>query len=194
MRGLCCYISVLVMLAALPGCSKADAYSNETRTIDSLSGALNALIRELEKTDTILLQKSVTRFHQYERFIRQHIQDTIEKTDADNLQHFYTGGQSLEQYAENRKAILARARLINFQLSKLSADIKNAAPEPETLKSHIGHEMQAAAGVMEAGSEQQRNYHSRFEEFKTALHGVEALIRSRNRGELPVIIKDTVNL
>ena len=48
--------------------------------------------------------------------------------------------------------------------------------------------------LMEIGYQQQERFHRSCEEFKNAQHGVEELIRSRNRGELPTIIKDTVAL
>jgi hypothetical protein len=47
---------------------------------------------------------------------------------------------------------------------------------------------------IDAAYQQQKLFHSSLEEFKNALPGVELLIKSRNKGELPTIIKDTITL
>jgi hypothetical protein len=194
MKRLCCYTYLVLTFALSQGCGKKDAYGRQAKTVDSLSGALNALVNELEKTDTLLLHRSITRFNDYRKFVSQHVQDTILKAEADNLQHFYAGGRCLENFAANRKAVLARARLVGSQLLKLAQDIQNRSAEPETLSRFIEHEKSEAGRLMEAGYDQQRKFHACFEEFKNSLHGVENLIRSRNRGELPTIIKDTIHL
>jgi hypothetical protein len=194
MGKICSYTCLVLALAFLQGCGKKDAYSRQVKTVDSLSGALNALVKELEKTDTLLLLRSVARFNDYSRFVGQHIRDTILKTEADNLQHFYAGGYCLENFVTIRKTLLARAALVRSQLMKLALDIENHSAEPETLARFIEHETIEAGRLMEVGHDQQRKFHAGFEEFKNSIHGVENLIRSRNRGELPTIIKDTVKL
>lgn len=174
-------------------CGKTDTYSHAAKTTDSLSGAISSLVKELEKTDTLLLQKAIARYADYKLFIQQNINDTIQKTEADNLQHFYAGGESLENFALNRKTVLERARLIGSQLTRLSEDIKTGSPEPNELTLLVSREKEEAGKLMETGHEQQKKFQVGFEELKNALPGVELLIRSRNRGELPTIIKDTLN-
>lgn len=194
MQKLCCYMVLALAVVLSQGCGKTELYSYKAKTVDSLSTAIHTLVKELEKTDTILLQKAIARFNDYRQFIALHVQDTILKEEADNLQHFYAGGLCLESFPGNRRAILLRAALIHSQLEKLSQDIKNKSQEPEQFSSFIERERLETARLMEAGYEQQRRFHSGFGEFKNSLNGVESLIRSRNRGELPTIIKDSVNL
>lgn len=194
MLKLCCYTCLTVAFIFSQGCGKTEVYGHEAKTVDSLSAAIQTLVKELEKTDTILLQKAITRFNDYRQFIALHVQDTILKAEADNLQHFYAGGQYLESFSGNRKIILVRAGLIHSQLVKLSKDIKNRSLEPEQFVTSIDRERSETGRLMEAGYEQQRRFHSGLEEFKNSLNGVESLIRSRNRGELPTIIKDSINL
>lgn len=186
----CC----LLVLSIIQGCSKTDVYEEKTRTLDSLSGALNSMVRELEKIDTISLKKYVTRFTHYRQFIRRSINDTISKSDADNLRHFYISGENLENFERNRRVMLSRADLINSQLLKLTADIKKRAMDADQITRHTSHEKKEAGKLMEAAHHQQRMFYSGMEEFKNSLRGVELLIRSRNNGELPTIIKDTLSL
>ena len=189
------HILFLCALTSLVGsCDKTDVYEEKSKTLDSLSGAVNSMANELLKVDTIVLKKSVARYTWYKQFIQQNITDTITKTEADNLQHFYASGQNLENFSENRKQILLRATLVNSQVLKLTEDIKSKKPNKEQVIKFTGHEKLEAAKLIEAGYLQQKLYHTGLEEFSTSLKGVELLIRSRNNGELPIIIKDSINL
>ena len=194
MRGICytiCFISAILVFGS---CNKTDLYGQKTKTLDSLSGAINSMLQELKNVDTISLQKSLTRFNWYNEFIRENIHDTITKDEADNLRHFFTSGKDLENFSRNRKLILKRALLINSQLQKLTEDIKNKSLSTEQMSSYSHNEMNESTKLIEMGYEQQKLFHSRLEEFKNSLKGIELLIRSRNKGELPTIIKDTISL
>ncbi len=188
-----CYSILTAGILLVQACHQSEGHSQQIKTLDSLSGAVNAMEQTLVKTDTILLQKCINRLNYYSTFINENVHDTISREQADNLKHFYDGGQALAAYAKNRQAILKRARLINAQLMKLSEDTKDAG-DPEALWKFISIEKAEASRLMEAGQQQQEKFHSAIGEFKNALHGVEQLIKSRNRGELPTIVKDTVVL
>jgi len=175
-------------------CSKAGLYEQKSKSIDSLSGAINSIVKELEKIDTVVLQRTVTRYIWYKEFIQQNLNDTITKEEADNLQQFYKSGQNLQNFVESRKKILDRAVLINSQLTKLSEDINTKAINTEQLSDYSADEKNEARKLIETVYQQQKLYHSGLEEFKNSIKGVELLIRSRNKGELPTIIKDTVSL
>ena len=178
----------------LEACNKTNVYEQKGKTLDSLSGVINAMVRDLERVDTITLEKSVSRFGWYKDFISENIQDTITKAEADNLQLFYKTGANLENFSFNRKALLLRAGLINSQLQKLAVDIKSKSLTEAKITEYTLNEKSEAAKLIEAAYQKQKLFYSGQEEFKSALHGVELLIRSRNNGELPAIIKDTVTL
>jgi len=189
-----CYTACLIVVMFFGSCTKAGLYEQNAKTLDSLSGAVSSIAKELANVDTIVLQKSIMRFDWYKQFIQQNINDTISKEEADNLQQFYASGKSLENFSLNRKMILERAALINAQLARLNADVKNRSLTVEQLSRYSLNEKNAAAKLIELGYQQQNSYHSGLQEFKNSLKGVELLIRSRNKGELPTIIKDTVSL
>lgn len=182
-------LSVLV-----ESCDKTDVYEEKAKTLDSLNGAINSMANELLRTDTIVLKKSIARFNWYKQFIQQNINDTVTKAEADNLQHFYASGNNLERFSENRKLILERANLINTQIVNLTEDIKTKKADKDQISKFTVHERSAAGKLIEAGYNQQKLFHSGMEEFTTSLKGVELLIRSRNNGELPTIVKDSINL
>lgn len=181
-------------LLFLEGCDKTNVYEQRGKTLDSLSGAVNAMVKNLERVDTITLEKSISRFGWYKDFISENITDTITKAEADNLQLFYKSGANLENFSFNRKTLLMRATLINSQLKKLALDIQSKSLSEAKITEYTRNEKSEASRLIEAAYHQQKLFYSGQEEFKNALHGVELLIRSRNNGELPAIIKDTVTL
>lgn len=194
MKVICYTFCLLAATIFFGACNKTDVYEQKAKTLDSLSGAVNSIIKELQNVDTVILQKSITRFNWYKQFIRQNVNDTVSKAEADNLQHFYMSGQSLENFSLNRKIILTRAGQVNTQILKLNEDVRNKTLTKEYVSAYSLNEKEEAGKLIEAGYQQQKIFHSGLEEFKNALKGVELLIRSRNNGELPTIIKDTVAL
>ncbi|PBQ31594.1 hypothetical protein CNR22_07380 [Sphingobacteriaceae bacterium] len=174
-------------------CNKTDLYEQKAKSLDSLSGAVSSIAKELQSVDTITLQKSISRYTWYKQFIQQNISDTVSKDEADNLQQFYGSGKNLEDFSINRKILLTRALLVNQQLEKLAHDIKNKALTTDQLVRFSLHETDEAAKLIATGYQQQKKFHIQLEEFRNSLKGIEVLIRSRNKGELPTIIKDTIS-
>lgn len=194
MRGICYTLCFVAAILVFGSCNKTDLYEQKEKTLDSLGGAINSMLQELKNVDTLSLQTSLTRFNWYNGFIQENVHDTITKDEADNLRHFFVSGKDLENFSDNRKLILKRASLINIQLQKLSLDIKNKSLSPVQVSSYTHSEITESTKLIEMGYGQQKLFHSRLEEFKNSLKEVELLIRSRNKGELPTIIKDTISL
>jgi hypothetical protein len=185
---------LLAAFLSLASCTRTGQYEQKVKTLDSLGGAVNAMVRQLQEIDTLTLQRSVNRYNWYKQFISQHLNDTVTKEEADQLQHFYASGKSLEQISGNRRLILERAALLNTQLARLGEDLRNRSMSLEQLSHHARYETLEAARLIQAGYRQQKVFHASLEEFRLSLKSIELLIRSRNRGELPTIIKDTVAL
>lgn len=175
-------------------CNRNDAYAAKSKSLDSLSGAINALVKEASKNDTIILNKAILRFNHYKQFIQQTIKDTVTKTEADFIQQFYSSGKQLENFSVNQKLIKARTVLINTQLEKLKRDLKNDLLPEEKLIEYTSIETKEAGILIEASNTQQQIFYSSLQEFKTALKGVEELIKLRNNGLLPTVVKDTLSL
>jgi hypothetical protein len=175
-------------------CNRNDVYAIKIKTLDSLSGAVNAHAKEIEKVDTIILAKAILRFDQYKQFILQNVKDTITKSEADFIQQFYTSGKSLTSFDLNRRSLKARTSLINSQLEKLKSDAKNNLLPEEKLIEFTDLEKKEANSLIEASNKQQQLFYTSLQEFKTALKGVEYLIKARNNGQLPTVVKDTLSL
>lgn len=194
MRRCCHSIVWLVCVFLFGACNRQNIYDEKAKTLDSLSGALNAAIKELRAPDTVSLQKASKIFEHYKKFIRLNVSDTIKKADADVLKHFYASGTNLTGFSGNRYSILERARLVNMQLVQLTADARNRSLESEQLVKFVEAEKAEANALIERSSQQKRMFYSAMEEFKSTLAGVEQLIKSRNNGELPTIVTDETPL
>jgi len=121
------HIFFATMTFLFTACSNDNIYTQRSGTLDSLSGAVSTLVTEIKKADTAMLQRATTRFAYYKQFIHQHVHDTVNRYEADNLQHFYEGGRKLEDFVKNRATLMARAALISSQLARLKTDIVNGA-------------------------------------------------------------------
>ena len=113
----------LLLFCILSSCTNSNEQAKQIKSLDSISGALNQKVIELQKTDTLILEKALTKFNNYKQFIKQNINDTVTKKEADAVQQFFASGTTLEIFFINRKIILARAQLVNAQLTKLILDI-----------------------------------------------------------------------
>lgn len=187
---------VLLFFAGLffQSCNRNDVYAVKIKTLDSLSGAVNEHAKEIDKVDTIILAKAILRFDQYKQFIQQNVKDTVTKSEADFIQQFYTSGKSLEDFEVNRQSLKARTNLINSQLEKLKSDAKNNLLPEEKLIEFTDLEKKEANVLIEASNKQQQLFYTNLQEFKTALKGVEYLIKARNNGQLPTVVKDSLSL
>ncbi len=189
--------SLLILFFAgslFQSCKQNDVYAANVKALDSLSGAVNALLKEDLKTDTVILTKAISRLVQYKQFIQQNVKDTLSKTEADFLQQFYISGNSLQNFELNRKSVRARINLINSQIEKLKHDAKDNLISEEKLIEFTSAEKKEATRLIESGHSQQQLFYTSLQEFKTALKGVEELIKVRNNGQLPTVIKDTLSL
>jgi len=178
----------------ITSCNSNDAVTKELKSLDSISGALNQKLIELQKIDTLILEKALSKFNDYKQFIKQNINDTISKKQADALQQFYVSGNNLEDFFINRKLIISRSKLVNLQLTKLSGDVKQNTLEQQQLSEFIFAEKEQANDIIQKGVIQLQLFQSKLQQFKTTLPLVEELIKANNNGELPTIVKDTTTL
>jgi len=185
---------VAIVIALFTSCSGNDEQAKQIKSLDSISGALNQKLNELQKVDTIILEKALTKFNDYKQFIKQNINDTVSKKEADALQHFFTSGNNLEGFFINRKTILARGYLVNAQLNKLIADVKANSLEEKQQSEFSFAEREQANDVIQKSFLQQQLFQTNLQEFKNALPLVEELIKTKNNGQLPTIVKDSTSL
>jgi hypothetical protein len=184
----------LLFLFIFSSCLKDEASEKVLHSLDSLSGALNLKLKELQQVDTVTVNKALLTFTNYRQFISQNVNDTVRKEEGDQLQRFYSAGKKLETFTENRRALIARGNLINSQLTKLTTDLKNNSADEEKILIYLNRERAGADEIVKSTLGQQQAFQAGLEEFKISLSGVEELIKIRNGGTLPTIINSKSNL
>jgi hypothetical protein len=188
------HIFLFLVVAFFISCSNNSELSLHLKTIDSLSGSLNQKLSELQKADTIILEKALTKFNEYKQFIKQNVNDTLSKSEADVLQRFFTSGRNLEGFFINRKNIIARGHLVNAQLSKLVIDVEENTLDRNQLTEFMYAEKEQANDVIQKSFLQQQVFQTNLQEFKNTLPLIEELIKARNSNQLPTIVKDSTAL
>ncbi len=187
---------ILLLLVSVFFClsCKNASYEKQIKTLDSLSGALNQKLIELKQVDTVILAKAISKYTNYKQFIQQNVSDTVSKSEADHLQQFFVCGKNLLDFSENRRSILGRGELINSQLNKLIHDAKENVLDEEKLTQFTNEERNNAELLIKNSFGQQQLFQANLQEFKLSLAGIEALIRARNNGQMPTVIKDSIPL
>lgn len=184
----------VIVFFLFPACIKNDVYEAQLKSLDSLSGALNQKLAELKQVDTVILKKAIIKYSNYLQFIQQNVNDTLSKEEGDKLQQFNVSGKILSDFSENRTMILARGNLLNSQLNKLMLDVKARSNEEEMINKFYAEEKQNAEKLIKSTYGQQQLFQSNLQEFKLSLTSIENIIRSRNNGQMPTIIKDSIPL
>lgn len=187
-------IITLVLLFALSSCNDQAIYKHTAHAADSLNGALNLAKQQLLQSDTVVLKKAITKFKEYSAFLALHVNDTLTKVEADNLQKFTQSGRQLEVFDMNRTVLEERAKLISSQLIHLAEDCEKKANSADVLQAYYKKELDQAQLVLSASADQLAIFQGALSDFKSSLPGLEALLMKRNRGELPQVIKDTLQL
>lgn len=185
---------LLFLMTGLCRCDRSGGAEPLIRSLDSLSGAVGSMVKELERLDTLTLQKAVSRYNYYRAFVRQNVHDTLEKAEADALQDFFTAGVTLQTISVNNKLLRSRGHLLSVQIARLSKDLKEQKGAMDVASRNYERERSETERLMRSGAQQQQQFHTAIEAFRNALPEVEQLIRQHNRGELPVIVKDSVQL
>lgn len=180
--------------ALLSACTTGTPYLPVIKSLDSLGGVVGGTMRELERLDTVSLQKAVARYNYYRAFVKQNIHDTIVKRDADGLQVFFSAGATLQAISVNNKILRARGQLLSRQIAELAADLKDQRGDREQLIGYFVREQEETQRLVALSTQLQKTFYSALEEFRHALPLVEELIRRHNRGELPVVVKDSLQI
>lgn len=175
-------------------CSIKSQVEAEVKRLDSVSIVLNSKWQELNKCDTALLERAITKFTNYSTFIENNITDTITKEEANALQQFYLSGKNLKAFAENFKTLRSRTVLVSDQIKKLMSDVENGSISKKDFLENYDSEIKAASQLIGMTTNELKNNLNSVQDLKNSLPPVETLIRSRNNGQLPEAINTKVDL
>lgn len=185
---------VSLILLFFCSCGVKRQVEKEYKTLDSLSIVLNTKLTELNKCDTALLDRAITKFTNYTVFIENNLSDTITKTQANGLQQLYVSGNNLKAFAVNRINIRTRGNLVIEQVEKLNSDLEKGLITKADYLKNFDTESKAIFQLINYCDMEIKNFNSNIQDFKNSISPVEMLIKSRNNGLLPEAIKDSVSI
>ena len=187
-------ILFLPTILVFQNCSIKGQVAVEAKRLDSVSIVLNSKLQELNKCDTALLERAITKFTNYSTFIENNISDTITKEEATSLQQFYQSGKNLKAFDKNFESLRSRTILVSDQIKKLMSDLENGSISKKDFLASYDNEFNAASRLISQTTIELKNNLNSVQDLKNSLLPVEALIRSRNKGQLPEAINSKVDL
>jgi len=171
-------------------CGEDNHLTAATKSLDSMQVVLTTKSSELLAIDTIVLNKALDKFTQYAAFINQHVNDTLTKAEADYLQKFFVSGNTLLSVKNNRNTLLMRSGIIHSQIDNLKKDYSNRVISRVEFIVNASSEKKASAEVINIFQETSTAFYKNIQDFKNSILPVEELIKRRNNGNLPVLVKD----
>lgn len=177
------------VLIGTMSCSDRAACDRVAASADSLTGVVATVTAELRSRDSAAVGNLLTQYARYSAFMRDHLGDTLSRTDADLLSAYDEAGRALSGSPQRRTDLLARTELVLSQLKKLSADARERKSAAAQLTVHLETEKKAAMELIQAARAEAATAKTSFAALQNASPGVEEIIRRLNGRQLPTVIE-----
>jgi hypothetical protein len=174
-------------------CSHERLYKIDKQRLDSTLVVVQNHFLELQKIDSSQLIRAVEKYNTLKTFILSQITDTLTKDEASALYQFNESGKVLEQFQNYRVSAKKELLKSQKQLHDLIQSGTDESITPEQFMLYTQKELSASTEMTGVFRLSQLNYVKAFQDFKNALPKVEQLIKQRNKGNMPLIIKDSVS-
>jgi hypothetical protein len=179
---------------SLYACSQKELYAKGIYQLDSTLIVLSIQQRAFRTIDSSEFKKALLKFETLKTFITTNISDTLTKEEATTLHQFYTSGEFLFQFDPHRKEAIVRLTELNGQLKSLIKNGEEGRLPIATFNDDVHYEVNAAKLLDQVLNQSLLNYRKELQNFKAILPALETLVKSRNRGNLPFIIQDTLSM
>lgn len=183
-----------IVLASLffTSCSRRVLYEPSLKRLDSAMVVLSLYEKRITRIDTLQLQKALQKWEVLSTFIQNNVSDTLSKTEAQALQQFYQSGQFLSLFQSKRKELLQRCGLMQEQLKRLIETGQTESLQVTQFNENTSSEIETLKNTGIVMDKSLTDYPAQLQNFRNSLPGVEALVKARNRGSLPMVIKDSL--
>lgn len=173
-------------------CSRKALYEPSLRRIDSAMVIVSVYKERISSIDTHQLQKALQKWEVLSAFIQNNVSDTLTKNEAQALQQFYQSGQYLQLFLSKRKDLLERCALMQLQLKRLMETGQTESLQANQFNDNANNELDALKSTGFIIDKTLSDYPAQLQNFRNSIPGVEALVKARNRGSLPMVIKDSL--
>ena len=182
----------LVLIIISQACGINELSKQRVKSLDSLQGAVNTAIQNLQKTDSVSLNALITKYQSYADFINSKINDTLSKSEALNLHGFFESGNFLQAYRINKQTLLQRLNLSNAQLANLGKDIQSHGYNDQLSDQYFKNEWNQTAALMSAFTTQQNAYFENYQKLSQVLPTITEIIKQHNHQHLPIVVESKI--
>lgn len=187
------FMAGLVFVSLLTvSCSRKALYEPSLRRIDSAIVIVSVYEERISSIDTHQLQKALQKWEVLSAFIQNNVSDTLTKNEAQALQQFYQSGQYLQLFLGKRKDLQKRCALMQLQLKRLMETGQTESLQVNQFNDNTNNELDVLKSTGLIIDKTLSDYPAQLQNFRNSIPGVEALVKARNRGSLPMVIKDSL--
>lgn len=193
MKFLCSILIVIVASGIFSSCQHTKAYEKSVKELDSLKVVLQQSVQNFKTLDSASCMQAYSKQYTYSMYLNSHLQDTVSKNTALNLQSFFALEKGLHDYIATRSSWLIEADFTVHQLQTLSHDLKNGSVDDEEAVEFIHNEKIQAKTIIDELNVNTETMRKILDHFHQSLPICEELIRELNQGVLPPLQNPGIN-
>jgi len=178
-------VAALCAFWALGSCGRPHAYDASIRQLDSLRVVLDQAGDNFSRLDSAKYAQALSLQVNYSTFITAHVQDTLNKADADALRESYAAGKIFRGFLNSRHQLREETSLNSSQLKKLAQDLKSNALDQDKAVAYMKEETAQAEQLIVTLKQNTDILYKQLEVFNRHLPAIETLVKRYNAGVLP---------
>ncbi len=186
------YLGAFFLLVLWSNCSQKALYAPAIKQLDSMAVVISGYEKTLRLTDTLQLAKAIQKWQVLNTFVSNNVLDTLNKAEAQSLKQFYESGHYLSLFSEKRKEVWQRCKIMQTQIAQLLQSGESETMGFTLFKNNVATEINALNKLAPVLTKIQQDYPTQLQNFRISTPAVEALVKARNKGSLPLVIKDTL--
>lgn len=186
------YLGACFLVVLWSNCSQKTLYAPAIKQLDSIAVVINGYEKTLRLTDTVQLAKAIQKWQVLNTFVSTNVLDTLNKAEAQSLKQFYESGYYLYLFSEKRKEIWQRCKIMQTQVTQLLQSGESETMGFTLFKNNVATEINALNQLAPVLTKIQQDYPAQLQNFRMSTPAVEAFVKARNKGTLPIVIKDTL--
>ena len=169
----------------MASCGRPHAYDASIRQLDSLRVVLDQAGDNFSRLDSAKYAQALSLQVNYSTFVTTHVQDTLDKTDAEALREAYAAGKVFRGFLNSRHQLREETSLNSSQLKKLAQDLKNNAVDQDKAVAYMKEETAQAEQLIVTLKQNTDILYKQLEVFNRHLPAIETLVKRYNAGTLP---------
>ena len=185
------FFITLLLAVFLFNCKRGNVYEKETAVLDSTKIVLQVKLNELKKAELNIHNLQYPKFETYSVFLRNNVNDTIERSTGNALQAFINSGNTIKEFNKSKNELIKQTETGILQIQKLSADLKENNIQHNVFQSYFNSEKGHADELIKIIEQNMKALNVSLNGYRNSLGKTEDYIKQINNGQLPVVVADS---